>query len=224
MDARMISRSAKKWIGAVGLTCASLVPQMALGTNGIRDGYPDMWQALDPREVAMLPEYCKYSQVFRSSVQAPDTRVQIKRWTAIMGPTFHAVHHYCFGLLKTNRALLIATTDQFRKFYLDASIGEFDYVINRAPRDFILLPEILTKKGENLLRLGRDVPGVDSLQQAIALKPDYWPPYTVLADYYKDHGRPAEARTILEKALEHSPDAPAVKRRLADLSPQHAVK
>jgi tetratricopeptide (TPR) repeat protein len=109
-------------------------------------------------------------------------------------------------------------------YYLDASIGEIDYVLHRAPPDFILLPEILTKKGDNQLRLGRPVAGQETLQKAMAIKPDYWPAYAVLADYYKEHGHPEVARQVLEKALEHSPDAEAIKRRLADLSKVRASK
>jgi tetratricopeptide (TPR) repeat protein len=203
---------------------AMTVSPAVMADGGLVEGYPDNWQTLDPREVNMLPEYCKYTQIYRSVVQARDTAVQVKRWTAILGPTFHALHHYCNAILKTNRALLLSTTAQTRKFYLESSIPELDYVINRAPKDFVLLPEILTKKGENQLRLNKVVLGMETLQNAIALKPDYWPPYTVLADFYKEHNHPAEARAVLEKALEHSPDAEAVKRRLAALGGSTAIK
>ena len=97
------------------------------------------------------------------------------------------------------------------------SIGEFDYVITRAPEDFILLPEILTKKGENLVRLGKGPVGVTQFERAMELKPDYWPPYAYMSDYFKDAGDPKKAREILEKGLSNAPDAKALQRRLAEL-------
>jgi tetratricopeptide (TPR) repeat protein len=198
-------------------TAAFHVPSvMADGAFGLAQGYPENWLALDSREVALLPPYCPYTQLYRLTVKGGHVHEQIEHWTAIMGKTFHAMHHYCHGLLKTNRALLLATNEKTRKFYLDSSIGEFDYVINRAPPDFVMLPEIYTKKGENLLRLGREVEAMQALKKAMSLKTDYWPPYAVLADYYKEHGNAAQARTVLEKGLEHMPDAEPLKRRLAE--------
>ena len=135
-----------------------------------------------------------------------------------MGVTFIHMHHYCAGLIVTNRAILLSRTPADRQFYLNFSIVEFDYVIQRAPQDFIVLPEILTKKGENLIRLGRAHLGIVELQRAIDLKPDYWPPYVQLSDYYKGTGDFQKAREHLENALSYSPDAQAVKRRLAELN------
>ena len=43
---------------------------------------------------------------------------EVKRWYDVMGPAFHALHHYCWGLMKTNRALLLARTQQVRTYYL----------------------------------------------------------------------------------------------------------
>src|SRR5581483_449641 len=99
------------------------------------------------------------------------------------------------------RALLLVHDQQTRKHYLTNSIGEFDYVIYRVPTDFKLLPEILTKKGENLIRLERSAEGIEQLERAIALKADYWPPYAALSDYYSSVGEPAKARKWLEEGL-----------------------
>jgi len=119
--------------------------------------------------------------------------------------------------MKTNRALLFTRAPQHRTFYLDSSISEFDYVISYAPRDFILLPEILTKKGENLIRLGRASQGALELLRAIELKPDYWPPYAAVSDYYKEIGEIAKAREWLEKGLSVTPDVKALRLRMAEI-------
>jgi hypothetical protein len=200
-----------------------LVVSVALaGVNPARGqgvpGYPDDVRAgFDPREVAMLPRYCIYTQLFRDNVPGGRNPDEIKRWTAMMGPTFNHVHHYCWGLMKTNRALLLVRTQRFRDYYLDDAIREFDYVINRAASDFKLLPEIITKKGENLLRLGRTRAALVELERVVALKPDYWPPYAAMSDHYKDAGDLAKARHWLEAGLAHAPEVNALKRRLAEI-------
>ena len=146
---------------------------------------------------------------------------EIARWSLIMGPTFNAMHHYCWGLMNTNRALLLVRDQRWRAYHLNYSISEFDYVIRGAPRNFRLLPEILTKKGENLIRLDRGQDGIVELQRAIELKPDYWPPYAAISDYYKNIGELAQAREWLEEGLSASPNTKALMRRLAELnSPQ----
>ena len=189
----------------------------AVALAGDIPGYPDDVTGYDAREVALLPPYCPYTLEFRSHVPGGDNKTEIERWYAIMGPGFHAMHHYCWGLMKTNRGLLLARTQQSRRFYLTASIGEFDYVIERVQPDFVVLPEILTKKGQNLIRLGKNGPGIEQLDRAIELKADYWPPYAALSDYYKSNGDLAKARELLEKALAIAPDAKPLAARLAEL-------
>jgi hypothetical protein len=186
-------------------------------TAGDIPGYPDQIDAYDSREVAMLPRYCIYTQLFRQHVPGGDNPGEIRRWSALLGPTFSAMHHYCWGLMKTNRALFLARTKQVKNFYLGSSINEFDYVIAHAPADFVLLPEILTKKGENLIRMGNGAAGSNELRRAIELKPDYWPPYAALSDYYKASGDLVSARALLEKALAIAPETKGLKRRLVDL-------
>jgi tetratricopeptide (TPR) repeat protein len=120
-------------------------------------------------------------------------------------------------MMETNRALVLAKTKQFRDFYLNASVGDMDYVLERATPDFVLLPEILTKKGENLLALGKTGPGLEALEKAIRAKPDYWPPYAAISDRFKRSGDVPAARQWLEKGLAAAPNTPALKRRLQAL-------
>lgn len=179
-------------------------------------GYPEHVQAYDPREVAMLPRYCIHTQGFRDHVPGGNNPMEIERWFDRLGPTYNAMHHYCVGLMKTNRAML-ARTQRYRLFYLKDAVGEFDYVLERAPPDFVLLPEILTKKGENLIRLGQNAIAVQQLEHAIEIKPDYWPPYAALSDFYKQKGDMSKAREILENGLSLSPTASGLKNRLSQL-------
>jgi tetratricopeptide (TPR) repeat protein len=188
-------------------------------------GYPANVYAADPREMAMVPRYCIYTQSFREKVPGGNNPAEIERWSSLMGhDAFHAMHHYCGGLMETNRAQFLSRTPQERRFYLEHSIVEFDYVIQRVPQDFKLLPEILTKKGEILIRLGRAQLGIVEFQRAIDLRPDYWPPYVQLSDFYKGTGDFQKAREYLEKALSYSPDAKSLKMRLMELDAVNAKR
>ncbi len=213
MKALRLVRGIFRTILALGVILAAGVPTYAADVPG----YPSSVTAYDPREVAMLPRYCAYTQLFRNHVPGGNNPDEIQRWYSMLGQTFHAMHHYCWGLMKTNRGVILARDEQSRRFYLTDSIVEFDYVIDRAPPDFVLLPEILMKKGENLIRLGRGASGMLQLLRAIELKPEYWPPYAVMSDYYKNAGDFKNAREVLEKGLSASPDAKALKERLANL-------
>jgi len=179
-------------------------------------GYPGI-DAYDPREVAMLPRYCIHTQLFRDRVPGGGDKATIDAWYERMGPAFHALHHYCWGLMKTNRALLLARDPDTRRFYLGDAISEYDYVIQHASDDFVLLPEILTKKGENLVRLGKGPQAILEFERARTLKPDYWPSYAQLSDYYRSIGDVTRARETLSQGLESAPDSTALRRRLAEL-------
>jgi tetratricopeptide (TPR) repeat protein len=101
---------------------------------------------------------------------------------------------------------------------LTTAVREFDYVVDRVAPDFALLPEILTRRGENLLRLGNAPQGVVDLNRAIALKPDHWPPYAALSDYFKALGDLASAREWAEKGLSAAPGTKALQRRVMELN------
>ena len=75
-------------------------------------GYPSDVTANDPREVAMLPKFCIHTRTFRDSVPGGNNPQEIKRLQAVLGPTYDALHHYCWGLMKTNRALFLAKDKQ----------------------------------------------------------------------------------------------------------------
>lgn len=186
------------------------------------------WSALaqpkfDAKLVAMLPPYCKYTQDYRDNLAGGQDPAQIERWAGVLGAqNFHHLHHYCYGLVNTNRALYFSSTKRERDFELSQSVREFDYVLARVTPDFVLLPEILTRRGENLLRLGSGPEGALDLNRAIELKPDHWPPYAALSDYYKGLGDVASARAWAKKGLSAAPGTRALQRRLAELDQPRA--
>lgn len=172
-----------------------------------------------PTAMLMLPSYCKHTLAYRGRVPGGNDQQEVARWYKLLGPTFEHMHHYCWALAQTNHAMFNTRSSQERNSYLVTSIGDFDYVIRNAPADFPLLPEILTRKGENLLRITRTAEGTAALFQAIEIKPDYWPPYSILSDHYKEQKNFALARSYLEKGLSAAPDAKPLQQRLRDLPP-----
>jgi tetratricopeptide (TPR) repeat protein len=195
----------------------------AFGAGREIPGYPNDVTANDSREVAMLPKYCIHTRTFRHSVPGGNNVAEVKRLQAIAGPTYEALHHYCWGLMKTNRALFLTNEKRVKEFYLRSANSDFDYVIVRAAADFPLLPEILTKKGENLALL-RDTTAEGVLRRAIELKRDYWPAYAALSDHYKNMGQLAKSREVLEQGLSLAPDAKPLSTRLSQLRGRDAVK
>ena len=210
--------SITKWFRCLCAAAFVLSATPVLGTLAYAQaipGYPNSINDNDPREIAMLPRYCIHTHSFNNVPGA--SNAENVRYVATLGEGFRSMHHYCWGLMKTNRALLLARDPTIRQYYLQDSLGEFDYVIANSPKEFVMLPEIHTKKGENLLRLGRSVEGFKELQTAIDLKPDYWPPYVAMSDHYKNLGDIKKARESLEKGLETSPGVKALTTRLSEL-------
>jgi len=206
MEFLVQNRLLQKIFAVAGLTMALLAPMPVMADYDYA-----------PREMALLPPYCKYTQLYRSSVPGGDDPAQAERWKSNLGYMYDHMHHYCRGLQQTNYAKIFAHTSGERMERWKQSIGEFDYVLKYMKPDYALLPEVLTKKGENLIRMGRAAEAMEPLQLAIKLKPDYWPPYAALSDYYKEAGDLKNARGWLELALAISPDAKGLKLRLAEL-------
>jgi len=175
-------------------------------------------QNWDMRELRLLPPYCKYTQYFRDRAPGGNDPAEIERWTTLMGRTFIHMHHYCWGLMDGNRAMLFTRNPQDRTHNLNQSIREFDYVIEKAPPEFAYLPEMLTQKGQNLILLDKGPEGVGELRRAIEIRPDYWRAYAAMSDYFKDTGDPKRAREWLQKGLEAAPNAMALTRRLDELN------
>jgi tetratricopeptide (TPR) repeat protein len=160
--------------------------------------------------------------LFRDRVPGGNDQAEIKRWYATMGDIFHAMHHYCYGLMYMHRAKVLARDEKVRNFNFNTAVVEFDYVLDRAPTDFVLLPEILTMKGEALSRQGHPVVAMQQFERAIELKTDYWAPYAQISDYYVSTGALDKAREILEKGLSQSPGAKGLQRRLDELDAEAA--
>ena len=180
-------------------------------------GYSRDVYAADPREMAMIPSYCRYTLLFRDSLPANNKTEMFDAWKATIGEGYGHMHHYCAGLIKANRATLLARDRTTRQFLLNDAISEYDYVITRVPDTYVLLPEMLTKKGEALVQLEKGPQGAFFFERAIEIKSDYWPAHAQLSDYHQRAGDLKKAREVLEAGLSAAPGTQALLRRLQSL-------
>ena len=163
------------------------------------------------KEVALLPIYCKQKH---AAFKTPAGQI---RWQNTFGEMWQHMHHYCFALNFVNRANQALDNPQKRKFNLQRSITNFDYILNRADKSFVLLPEANLKKGQVLLKQGKMAGAIALFNQAIAVKPDYTPAYASLSDYYKRLDNLEEARKVLEEGLKHKPKSKLLKKKMRKL-------
>jgi hypothetical protein len=118
---------------------------------------------IQPREIPLLPDYCQVKM-------RPGSESEQRAWAARFGPLWGDMHHYCDGLKFVNRASRAGTGDIDRRYYLGASLGEFDYIIKskNAAKAQWFLPEVHFQKASALRRLGRNREASVETQKAIA--------------------------------------------------------
>ncbi len=153
-------------------------------------------------EWAMLPPYCPHTMGYKGHVQP-----HISKWRGIMGEGFFHMHHYCWALIDFHRAQRSTISGVERQNLRQRALGGFRYVIKNAPEDFILLPEIFTWVGRSEVSLGNAKGASNAFNQAIKLKPDYWPPYYHFADLLYRKGQKKDAFEVAKAGLSYSPNA-----------------
>lgn len=159
-------------------------------------------------EMALVPSYCKDTQGFGYGDATTNTSPRAGHWVSLMGKTFWAMHHYCRGLIKRNRAMKSGLRFEERQHLLKSAIDEYDYVLNNnKDPDFILLPEIYTRIGEASILTSNPSAAERAFARAREIKADYWPAYSHWAEYLIQKGKRAEAKQLVKNGLEQSPNA-----------------
>lgn len=194
----------------VPVVCLGLVTRAAPA----RAGYPAGWT---DAELALTSPFCQDVQTMRYGDAYSNTSPNAKKWVAIMGKGFWAVHHYCWAQINLARAERPTTGPAIRQDLREGAVADMVYVINNTPPDFILLPEIYTRKGQVELLLNRVTDARLSFSKARTLKPDYWPPYFQWAQYVAGTGHKAEARKIVEEGLAYAPTSNTLRKYLVEL-------
>jgi tetratricopeptide (TPR) repeat protein len=174
-------------------------------------------QNITEAEMATLPPYCKDTSTFGSGDAYSNVSRDAPKWVAMMGKGFWSMHHYCWALINLSRIQRPSTPPVIKEGTREAAISDMNYVINYVPRDFVVLPEIYTKRGEVQLALNREGEALESFNTARTLKPDYWPAYYQWADHLSRTGRKAQARQVVKEGLAHAPQSRSLQRLLSDL-------
>jgi tetratricopeptide (TPR) repeat protein len=166
-----------------------------------------------PEHMNLLPEYCRYTFGYRDRYGGDEGRH--KYWSQRLGPEMAHMHHYCNALGLINRARGALPKDRGK--WSSPAIGELDYVIRNVNESYPLLPEILARKGEALVHIGRFADAEQTLQKAIELKPDYWPAYTRLAESFVARNETNKARDVLKQGMSRVSEPRALQRMLDEL-------
>jgi tetratricopeptide (TPR) repeat protein len=172
-------------------------------------------EAPQAHEVALLPEYCRHAQLF---VDKFGNRKEEQEWIARMGrKNFQSIHHYCWAMVAIMRANRGGVSANLQNHNLQSAVADIDYVIRATSEDFVLLPELWTRRGKVLLRLKQYPNAEESFRQAAKMRPDYWPAYTGLAQLFLDQGKKADAMEALKVGLKYANDRRALERMLREI-------
>jgi len=175
-----------------------------LGNGGAQAAWPKT-----DADFALLPAYCK------ARMQNPKS-AEYKMWNQRLPGGFLHVHHYCAGLYTTYLANRITDRQKIRQV-LRQVVDEFEYVEKHASQNFILMPEVLVKKGRALERLDRDGEAVNAYRKSIRLNRKYAPAYMALSDFYRSKENLQEARKIAEEGLKQAPSSKGLNRRVKEM-------
>jgi tetratricopeptide (TPR) repeat protein len=169
-------------------------------------------------ELALLPEYCVDSQGFNHGDQYSQNKSpRADYWVGLMGPSFWHHHHYCWGLIKSRRAMAPGVQPELRTGGLKDANGDYDYVIRNATRDFVMLPEVMLKYGDNLVLLNSPIQALEIYAEAARRKPDYWPAYVNAAEVLEKVGKKKEALARIGEGLAFAPTSPVLQRHYTRL-------
>ena len=190
------------WSVLAALALMFGAPAFALKPPNVTDG-----------EMALAPPYCPDTMGFKYGDAYFNTSPRAAGWVAQMGKGFWAVHHYCWALINFRRTMTTLGPPEQRRGNLLGVMGDYQYVLDNVPPNFILLPEIYTKIGDLQVLLSNISAAFDAYRTARTLKADYWPAYTQWADVLIKSGQKEEAKGLLRLGLQYAPGTPALLDR-----------
>ena len=186
----------------------ALVFALYLGCPGMTLAAP---KNITEGELALAPSYCQDVQGIKWGDQYSNTSPRAAHWVALMGKTFWAMHHYCWALIHIQRSSAAGLSPQVRQRMIQEAIGDYDYVIQNATPNFVLLPEIYLRIGEAQVLANNPAAAMDAFATARKIKADYWPAYVRGAEVFERLGMKAKAKSLLENGLQRMPDEPALR-------------
>jgi tetratricopeptide (TPR) repeat protein len=161
-------------------------------------------------DIAVLPPYCRARML-------NDKDPSFKEWNHRLGPDFIHIHHYCFGLYKTNKGNMTLDKGEKEELYTSA-IGEMEYLFAHASPTFKMLPRISYDQGQLYEKRGKTGEAMQAYQKSINLNPKLPMPYAALSDLFKKQKNNKEAILILEQGLKYKPTSKALLKRMEKLT------
>lgn len=170
-------------------------------------------KSITKAEMALIPTYCPDTMGFSYGDAHYNTSPRASHWVSMLGKDFWHLHHYCWALINLSRANRYGISKLQRKGLLESVLSDYQYVLDRADPEFLLLPEILTRAGEVELKLAHPERAEGAFTRARQLKPDYWPAYSHWIEYLIAKGRRAEAKSLAQEGLEYSPTVKTLREQ-----------
>lgn len=198
---------------------ASLLLALTIGVFAAMSARADDPHA-DSADKPLLPTWClalpfvignSEDPVARKDGYAAAKVAKIKR-TGCNGPW-----HFCWGLVRINRATLSANNTARRRGLLSGAIADFQYVIDQSEQRCTLRPDAYMKQGEVSTMLRSFKKAEKYFMQSIKLKPRQSGSYIGLSDLYEQRGNLGQSIAILRKGIEAFPRSNALKRKLQRL-------
>ncbi len=113
------------------------------------------------------------------------------------------------------------------KTWLMKTLGDLYFQLGDLAYALKIYDDVLSQRELSWAKLGRGKvlmakrsfdEAVDNLRELIEKHPDYMEAYDLLAEGFQRQGRPTQAQQVLEKAIEHSPNALLRQKHLAELA------
>ena len=168
-------------------------------------------------ELALLPDYCRDAQMIRYGDAYYNKSPRADHWVGLMGKTFWAMHHYCWALTNFQRIKVAGIQPIVRAQLLSEIVQDCGYVIENAPKDFVMLPEIYLRVGEAQVLRNMPAEALKAFQTAASLKPDYWPAYVRSVDLQVKLKLTANAKATAAEGLRFSPQSKDLLQRFRSL-------
>lgn len=138
---------------------------------------------------------------------------------ATLGPDSLHVHHYCAALNHMNRYYRDhrPANLQDKQGQLREALNNFNYMVNHAKPEFILMPEIYMNRAITHSLMKRPVNAISDLQKAIELNPQLIRAYILLADYQIELKQGSKALSAVTEGLRQIPNSKPLQKRYVEL-------
>jgi hypothetical protein len=174
-------------------------------------------------ELALLPDYCKDVQgVYYGDATNPSPRAGY--WLGVIGPDLWHMHHYCRALVMERRASQPGMHPSAKSVALLKAQSDYEYMMGVGSRKDPLMPEIMLRYGDLLVKMNNLPEAEHQWQRARELKPDYWPAYTRWIDVLIGLKLYDRAAALTADGLSHTPDNKELLERADLLQKTHHMK